>query len=140
MWGAVKRNIPPPALSQPMPNGAASAQKRHAHLYGSGLLPPQGGQDKMQQMEEFVLLFLLSSFFAASRHLTTQCHIRLLHLTHTIPSVQHPKSVGVLQENEVKPNLEGNIYGLITSTPVSATITAVTFIGTKPATAQRETR
>lgn len=140
MWGAAKRNTPPPALPQPMPNGAASAQKRHAHLHGSGLLPPQGGQDKMQQMEEFVLLFLLSSFFAASRHLTTQCHIRLLHLTHTIPSVQHPKSVGVLQENEAKPNLDLNIYGLITSTPVSATITAVTSLGTKPATAQRETR
>lgn len=94
----------------------------------------------MQQMEEFVLLFLLGSFFAASRHLTIQCHIRLLHLTHTTPSVQHPKSVGVHQENKAKPNLELNIYGLITSTPVSTVTAAVTSLGTKPATAQREAR
>lgn len=116
MWGAVKRN-PPPALPQLMPNGAASAQKRHAHLYGSGLPPPQGAQDKMQQMEEFVLLFLLRSFYAASRYLTIQCHIRLLRLTHNTPLVRHPKSVGVLQVNKTKPNLELNIYELITSTP-----------------------
>jgi hypothetical protein len=47
-------------------------------------------------MEEFVLLFLLCSFFAASRYWATQCPIQLLYFSHPTPLVQHPQSVGAL--------------------------------------------